>query len=641
MSLVVTSSSQTEYDSKSQGKGGIENPSSFKNFLNSPLTLDANTEVAVVSVKCNRDRNTITIQRNEGFYLYWGADEPDNTAPYRTDINTALQLVVPEGTYTPEGLAAEVKRVIDVVVLKAYGEVASTKVDANYTSGELTGYSLKFNQRGDGSSFTDKPLAPSWGAYIDEDTLESYEAPFTTVSGESRNFTVTNSISNVIIKGYNATYPDERCDCIGKSNPLSQVDSTAIFLFNGSSVKDGDPDGYTIGLTRSLGSIDKTAQNIDYVSPVHFEVDTSEDVNVPAGYGSTESGDVPFLWDVAFNWKPGSDGQVVQLTVDPDEPSIMRMGTITTLFTPSNASLQEKIWDAVVFEMSGEFMTVSLRLKSNGHLQKLVDGASTTFGERVKPFGITCNQLYPKVAIHQNNASTPGQVTLTTWNGIPGTRYYDENYWGYGRAEETQHLPDTTYLQLYKEIDKCSIYIDGTTKAGVYSYKPLLGSNVGISNSWTLLMGESLMFSNEQEALLFDNLDRFRDILGVERDETHEAQATGAGTAIVTFTSTDPKSTDPTKSMFIRLKNMSINSYNANMRSISNIIYACPRFDTTGQLTGNLFFEPAERVYVSLNNPNKTVLNSLEIDFVGVNEEVLSDFVGNTVVVLHFRKKRS
>ena len=67
MSLVVTSSSQTEYDSKSQGKGGIENPSSFKNFLNSPLTLDANTEVAVVSVKCNRDRNTITIQRNEGF----------------------------------------------------------------------------------------------------------------------------------------------------------------------------------------------------------------------------------------------------------------------------------------------------------------------------------------------------------------------------------------------------------------------------------------------------------------------------------------------------------------------------------------------------------------------------------------------
>ena len=209
MSLVVTSSSQTEYDSKSQGKGGIENPSSFKNFLNSPLTLDANTEVAVVSVKCNRDRNTITIQQNEGFYLYWGEAEPDNEAPGREDINTALQLVVPEGTYTPEGLAAEVKRVIDVVVLKAYGEVASTVVSANYTSGELTGYSLQFTQRGDGSSLTDKPLAPSWGAYIDASTLESYQAPSVTVSGESRNFTATNSITNVIIKGYNASFPTE------------------------------------------------------------------------------------------------------------------------------------------------------------------------------------------------------------------------------------------------------------------------------------------------------------------------------------------------------------------------------------------------------------------------------------------------
>lgn len=639
MSLVVTSSSQTEYDSKSQGKGGIENPSSFKNFLNSPLTLDANTEVAVVSVKCNRDRNTITIEKNEGFYLYWGEAEPDNEAPGREDINTALQLVIPEGTYTPEGLAAEVKRVIDVVVLKAYGEVASTVVSANYTSGELTGYSLQFTQRGDGSSLTDKPLAPSWGAYIDASTLESYQAPSKTVSGESRNFTATNSISNVIIKGYNASFPTERCDCIGKSNPLSQVDSTAIFLFNGSSVKDGDPDGYTIGLTRSLGSVDKRGGSRDYVSPVHQDVPTADDINVPDGYGFTEAGDVPFLWDVAFNWKPGSDGQVVQLTVDADEFD-MEMKTITTLFTPSNASLQANIWDAVVFEMSGEFMTVSLRKKADGALQKLVDGATTTFGSRVKPFGITCNQLYPKVAIHQNNASTPGQVTLTTWNGIAGTRYYDENYWGYGRAEESDYLPDTTYLQIYNEIDSCEIYLDGTTKAGTYSYKPVLGANLGISNSWTLLMGDSLMFSNNQEAMLFDNLDRFRDILGVERDETHEAQATGAGTAIVTFTSTDPKITEPTKSMFIRLKNMSINSYNANMRSISNIIYACPRFDTTGQLTGNLFFEPAERVYVSLNNPNKTVLNSLEIDFVGVNEEVLSDFVGNTVVVLHFRKKK-
>ena len=85
MSLVITSSSQKEYDTTSVIEGGIQKPSSFQNFLNSPLTLDMDTEVAVVSVKCNRDRNTITIVSNEGFYLYWGQAEPDNQEYPRTN----------------------------------------------------------------------------------------------------------------------------------------------------------------------------------------------------------------------------------------------------------------------------------------------------------------------------------------------------------------------------------------------------------------------------------------------------------------------------------------------------------------------------------------------------------------------------
>ena len=640
MSLVITSSSQTEYDTTSVAAGGIESPSSFKNFLNSPLTLDADTEVAVVSVKCNRDRNTITIQKDEGFYLYWGAVEPENNNDL-ADINTALQLVVTPGTYTPELLAKEVKRVIDKVVLKAYGEVETVTVSAVYTADLLTGYSLQFVQRGHGNAFTDKPAAASWGPYINASTLESYEDPTLTTSSKSRNVVITDKGANVTITGYNASYPTEVCDCIGRSNPLSQVDSRAVFEFNGSSASGGDPDGYTIGLTRSLGSKDRTAINQDYVLPIH-QILPSDGVNTPAGYGLAPN-EVPFLWDVAFNWAPGQDGQVVQLTAETDNiSSFMTMKPITTIFTPTNASLQAKYWESVIFDVEGEKMTISLKRTGNASEDKLVDGASTTFDERVKPLGITCNQLYPKVAIHQNDAAKPGVVTFTTWNGIPGTRYYDENYWGYGRLDGNRYQPSQMFMELYRNIDISDIYTDGTAPVtgGIYIYKGVISGNKGIANSWTLLMGESLMYSNGQEALLLNNLDRFRSILGVTRDETPESSASGAGSEDVTFTSTDPETTDPTKSMFIRLKNMSINSYNANMRSISNIIYSCPRFDTRGNQSGNLFFEPSERVYVSLNNPNKTVLNSMEIDLVGVNEEVLNDFVGNTIVVLHFRKRR-
>ena len=652
MSLVVTSSSQTEYDVTSKITGGIQKPSSFQNFLNSPLILDKDTEVAVVSVKCNKDENSILIQENEGFYLYWGDAAPKNTdADIRSDINSALQIVITPGEYTPLQLATQMAIDLNNVVLKAYPEVSTIGVTANYTLEVFTGYSIKFTQRGDGSGLTDKPMADDWGAYIDDETLEDYntEGNAKTLFQKSRNFKATNSISNVNIVGYNASFPSELCDCIGKSHPISMVNGTAIFLFNGSSVKDGDPDGYTIGLIRSQGGRDDSNAKIDFVGAggIHDaeKVVIDDGVNLPLGYGTEQDTDVPFLWDVAFNWKPGSDGQVVQLTAKLDEDGESRemtMKPITTLFTPGNASLQAKIWDAVVFETEGEKMTVSLRKKIDGSLEKLVDGASTTFGERVKPFGITCNQLYPKVAIHQNNASTPGDVTLTTWNGVPSQSYYDKNFWGYGIDKEL--VLRFNYEAAYISIDTANIYVDGTDNVGqAYAYKSVIGTNLGISNSWTLVFTTDFDgYEPEFQSYLLDqNLDRMREVLGFDKDLVLEADATGAGTALVTFTSAlVPSGTGIKTSMFVRLKNMAINSYNANKSSISNIIYSCPRYDVTGNTEGRLFYEPSERVYVSLNNTDRLMLNTLEIDFVDVNEKEIVDLTGNTVVVLHFRKKK-
>ena len=645
MSLVITSSSQKEYDTTSVIEGGIQKPSSFQNFLNSPLTLDMDTEVAVVSVKCNRDRNTITIVANEGFYLYWGQAEPDNQEYPRTDINSALQILIPRGIYSPEELAVEIKASLDNVVLKAYGEVSAISVTAKYTDGQFEGYSLLFKQRGNGASLTKKPVAANWGAYISssgQGTRESFEDPTRSLSSSSRNFVATNASANVDITGYNATYPGELCDCIGKAHPLSQVNAGALFTFNGSSASGGDPDGYTIGLIRSQGSTTNLGVQFDYVAAggVHREVDVIDDINLPAGYGNG-IGEVPFLWDVAFNWAPGTDGQVVQLSCVGEDS--MEMGIITPLFTPSNASLQAGIWDAVVFEMEGEKMTVSLRVKSTQAQQKLVDGASTTFGSRVKPFGITCNQLYPKVAIHQNDDKNPGVVSFQTWNGHDSVKYYDQNFWGYGTEGKSPLEPDSRYLRVYTDIDLSHIYKSGGVGTP-YVYKgeiATIGGPAGIANNWSVVFDEDWDgFSNDQQRFLQRTLDNMRLILGFDKDVVPEADAVGVGTAEVTFTSSGtPEEQQPKGSMFIRLKNMSINSYNANKSSISNIIYACPRFDTQGNVEGNMFYEPAERVYVGLNNAAKMILNTLEIDIVDVNERVVKDLVGNTLIVLHFRKR--
>ena len=99
MSLVITSSSQQDYDRDGQVKIGLENPASFQNFLKSPLIVDKNSEVALVSLKCNRDDNTIVINegQGEGLFVYWGAENSDNydgTGDYPhdlDDINTPIR----------------------------------------------------------------------------------------------------------------------------------------------------------------------------------------------------------------------------------------------------------------------------------------------------------------------------------------------------------------------------------------------------------------------------------------------------------------------------------------------------------------------------------------------------------------------
>lgn len=188
------------------------------------------------------------------------------------------------------------------------------------------------------------------------------------------------------------------------------------------------------------------------------------------------------------------------------------------------------------------------------------------------------------------------------------------------------------------------------------TYKGLLTSSAGIANKWSLLTGNfedislpvdgargGLYFNRYEQALTLNDTDKIQNLLGMPEimdETTFGVSASGTHGADITFTSTTLTDNYIKSSMFVRLKNQALNSYNANMRSISNIIYSAPRFDAQGNTKGLLFFEPHERVYVKMNNPTELILNSLDIDIVDVNEKVLNDLVGNTLVILHIRKSK-
>lgn len=667
MSLVITSSSQQEYDSLSKKTTGLENPASFQNFLKSPLIIEKDSEVALVSLKCSRDEDTVNIQRGDGIFVYWGAEDSqnmnDSTEGFEKptesdDINTPLKIELAEGIYSRKTFATHLQTRLEDVIKKAYREVDTITVTQQFDVDNIfTGFKIQIVQVGNGSGFTDKPSATEFGAFIDANTIYSLEddTKFTDGDYHTDNFVASASGTDILITGYKADSTGQVCDVIGRAHPLSQVNSKCVIYFNGSSASDVT-DGYTLGLVRSQGR-SFGGNNINYGAvggigePLSLD-QISDSVNIPDNYKDDGGENPPFFWDVAFNWAPGQDGQVIHYVNDGAEDDTE--GSIEPVIlknSATNASLQAKYWDRVIFEVTGEKIDVSLGISGSTATTVLVSSASTTYGERVKPLGQTCNQLYPKIAIHQNSSTNPGKAWLNTWNGHSVDGYYDNNYWGYtlGVGEYEKEVPDAMYSKCAINIDLSSVYADGKMSDGStnYTYKGELSGHKGIDNKWVLMTGDFEAHEFEyfnvggQKQTLKDE-GRLQGILGFEKSvmtQTDFATSADNG-ADISFDSEILPSFVPTSSLFVRLKNQALNSYNANKQSISNIIYSCPRFDAQGNTGGLLFFEPSERVYVKMNNPTELVVNSLEIDIVDVNEQIVDSLIGNTLVVLHIRKSR-
>ena len=92
-------------------------------------------------------------------------------------------------------------------------------------------------------------------------------------------------------------------------------------------------------------------------------------------------------------------------------------------------------------------------------------------------------------------------------------------------------------------------------------------------------------------------------------------------------------------SLFVRVNNLTQSSVNGKQgTSSSKIIAHLPRFDNGGNEVGGLYFEPHERVYLDLNNPNELFLNEIDLDIVYDNEVLCTSLTGKTIVVLHIRK---
>ena len=105
---------------------------------------------------------------------------------------------------------------------------------------------------------------------------------------------------------------------------------------------------------------------------------------------------------------------------------------------------------------------------------------------------------------------------------------------------------------------------------------------------------------------------------------------------ITMISQTEPED-EASRAMFLRLSNFTQLTTNAMKDNKSNIISHIPRTATNN---GNLvFYEPNERVYIDLNNPNELNINSFDLSLVTIDERLSGVVGGTTVVCLHFKSK--
>ena len=93
-------------------------------------------------------------------------------------------------------------------------------------------------------------------------------------------------------------------------------------------------------------------------------------------------------------------------------------------------------------------------------------------------------------------------------------------------------------------------------------------------------------------------------------------------------------------SLFVRLNNFTQMTQNARQGTVSKILAHLPRFDNSGNETGGLYFEPHEKTYVKLNNPDKLLVNSFDVDIVYDNETHCKALSGKTIVCFHIRDSK-
>jgi len=671
MSLIITSSSQGVDETN---QIGIAQPQQYKNHMKNSLMIPANSEIAVQSVKINRNPMIDAGANLVGNFWFGerlakgGLDKSVSYfIPTENKIGTSL---------APHDFADQYLNTLK----EAYSfhpEINSVGITMSVSTsvgGVFTGFDFNIPQIGAYPSAATIPATVLVNS-LGQDARDAVQAGLTDqITFDGTTLTCDSESTRGV---YGQLLPQG-----GEGGPIS--------LHNGSLIYSGlaTNQKFTIGLARpmvfdesqefqlptevfkgadGLGIGEASSDYFDYAAQVGDDGKLRLYHSVPA---VVSSADRQRTLDAggAFNIEAGS-GWPEHLEMK----EIIYYQKANGSFTANNGD--NSSWAAaaapvnwatqsgdICFKGFGENMTISC---CGTVLASRVTVNASTKDQVPKPIGQTAWKMYPTVTLWNDNDTIKitdyrSRSENTIWNNQPENSWISRSttavHLGNGSAVDsaalmyTGAIPTPKWNNAYhwgQIIDTRDIYqpyiAPDATPAAVVSGGDMRAprgykSNVldGYENIFIVGQTERYMSRaiqqwqpNNAEQLGFAGLS-FTPVAGIT--------AVGAGSGAL-FASAQRPSLMSVHSTFIRVPTFTHETYNFATGNPSKILYQVPRFDNSGTETGALYFQNPDKTYIDLDNAGELRITDLDVHFVRKDETFVTDLTGSSEVVFHIRKK--
>jgi len=609
MSLLVTSNTPENLNS-GYNQEGINKSYSYQNNLNDTFKIPANSEIAVQSVKINRSGNIDINEGNSIYSFYFGEEITDYVGKQRDVLSipwstsfaidpeelfkgTGTDDVVLDGNLI-QNFSGNVDNVARLMKASLNRALWHPMLMQNASTGRNAGASVTPLRNASGLDWLGWDIKVTNTDSSKNETNKSASWMGANYNGTDRgvDYTWDAGASKLTCPSGNEK------SCVGIDYPLSLAKGSFSVTINASTSY------HRIGLCRALK-------------------------DEPPDWHDDDDGDDFYDYVVVIQDK----GDIRVSFAGPDEQGE------TTMLDFDYGAVKNASDDNITkihFNIQNERVKISLE-NGSGAVTVLCDGTSATSASNVKPVGMTCRYLYPKIDLKAGN-----HIIIDEFDGvnIANHAYYGftldaggneiatyTDYWAHvflsdaaqnpnlNRALEQAEEIDTDFSRNISRINQVGLNANGQCD---YKVSFFFAPDVRYWNTARC---------NSQFLMGFPN----RSLVNVPHTTG------GSSPYTLTFQSDSQPELKGTQSLFVRVKNMTFSSVNLAKGANSKILYHIPAFSNTGTRVGALFFEPNERVYLKLNNPSDLFLSTIEVDLVYADETLATDLQGKTTVVLHVR----